>query len=110
MPGRLNSVDLDTDLVLVVLLFNGGQAEIDTLYTQLETVETDAFPFTNDLRSVESYVEALHMFESIHHVEKQDTEIHLTDIGKRMAEHLDLTLTADQRNALLTATHRQKDT
>lgn len=106
MTGRLDQVDLATDVYLLAIHRTDGSIALTDLHEHLKNVDPTPFAFDAliaDQARVADFVEGLRMFEGIGLLEKTGHEVSLTEIGERMAEHLEDALDADEDNALQAA-------
>lgn len=100
MTGRLDRVDLQSDLVLVFLEQAAGDPTVVGLYARLLYVDTDSFVFDDVYADPDAYIEDLRMFESLGFLEMQGHNVQLTGHGSRTAAILKSELTDDQDAAL----------
>lgn len=104
MTGRLDRVDLASDLVLVILEHRGEPVPLDELGGAFLAVDPD--PWVFDPRSLElgDVVDAVRIFLSIGLVDVDETGdvpiVELTGTGENMARHLVAALERDQAEAV----------
>lgn len=97
MTGRLDAVDLKSDLLLITL-YNNPKAP-GSLFEALIDLDTETFVFDgySDIETVRADVQMLAL---IRHVTSCDGKLVLTDIGERMATILLDELEPDQTTVL----------
>jgi len=101
MTGRLNKVDLDSDLVFVLLDRRAMSAR--ELVTHLQAVDTDPFVFDDVDTDPHRLRGLLGFFRTLGYLEwggEFDDELVLTGTGEYMADALDKALTDQQRTAV----------
>jgi len=102
VTGRLDQVDLDTDLILIVLDREGEPLGLSELHGKIDAVDVDPFVFDEAFPGgTDEFVRGCRMLKKVGQIEKsEDHLVSLTDAGGLMAEHLEDALTADQSHAL----------
>lgn len=101
MTGRLDQVDLDTDLILIVLGRSDEPMFISELLGRIDPVDVDPFVFDEAFPGgSDEFIRGLRMFEKIGLIEKDEHRIQLTEKGELMTEHLEAALDPDEGEAL----------
>lgn len=102
MTGRLDQVDLDTDLILIVLARADDEGlAVNDLYSQIEAVDVDPFVFDEAFPDgFDEYIQGCRMLNKVGQIEPVHEKVRLTDAGELMAEHLESALDPEQGEAL----------
>lgn len=101
MTGRLDQVDLDTDLILIVLYREGEPLAVNDLYSQIDAVDADPFVFDEAFPDgFDEYIRGCRMLRKVGQLEPVHEKVRLTDAGELMAEHLEAALDDDEGEAL----------
>jgi hypothetical protein len=89
MAGRLDAVDLQSD-VLLVALYDMGPYHVEDLLADLRDVDTDAFPFDSLYDDSDAFVDDGVMFDQLGFVTPADSGQHveLSERGQVMASIL----------------------
>lgn len=101
MTGRLNAVDLDSDLLFVLL--DRRAMPVDELVEHLNEIDTAPFVFDDVDTDPERLGDLLAFFGNLGYLDwsgDRDDEIVLTETGEYMAEPLVEELTSEQRAAV----------
>lgn len=101
MTGRLDQVDLDTDLILIVL-DREGPLGLSELHSLIEAVDVDPFVFDEAFPGgTDEFVRGCRMLKKVGQLTKSDDHlVSLTKPGRLMAEHLEDALDPEEAHAL----------
>lgn len=99
VTGRLDAVDLKSDMLLIALHDADGGVDLPDLHAHLSDVDMEPFVF-DGYDDVPAVVEDLRMFASIGFATADDDGVHLTERGTHMADLLMRELDDAQADAL----------
>lgn len=102
MTGRLDQVDLDTDLILIVLDREDEPLGLSELHAKIDAVDVDPFVFDEAFPGgTDEFVRGCRMLKKVGQLTKSDDHlVSLTKPGRLMAEHLEDALDPDESHAL----------
>lgn len=101
MTGRLDQVDLDTDLIFIVLARADGPIAPDILQERVAGVDVEPFAFDEAFPDgTAEFLRSCQMLVRIGQIETVDDEVQLTEVGEVMAGHLEDALDDDEAAAL----------
>lgn len=101
MTGRLDQVDLDTDLIFIVLARADEPLPPDVLEERVDAVDAEPFAFDETFPDGTSeFLRSCQMLVRIGQIETVDERVRLTEVGELMADHLEDALDPDDEAAL----------
>lgn len=101
MTGRLDQVDLDTDLILIVLSRADKALGLGELHSHIEAVDDDPFVFDRAFPGgSDEFIKGCRMLNKVGLLEKKHHKVRLSDTGQLMVEHLEDALDPDECEAL----------
>lgn len=101
MTGRLDQVDLDTDLILLVLARAQEPLRPETVEARIREVDTEPYAFDDAFPGgTDEFCRGVALLVRVNHVEVAGDHLVLTTYGARMADVLEGALDDPQDRAL----------
>lgn len=101
MTGRLDQVDLDTDLVFIVLARADEALAPDVLEERVGAVDVEPFVFDEVFPDgTAEFLRSCQMLVRIGQIETVDDRVRLTEVGELMAGHLEDALEPEEAAAV----------
>ena len=108
MTGRLNQLDLYTDVILVAVDWFEHDATLDDVGAVLDELDADPFPFDVP-DDAEELADDLRMLEQCYQVDiTDDGGITLTGVGQRTISHLTADGNPERLDAILDAVNERR--